>query len=81
MQKKAKKATRKSTKDPMLSAWRKTYERHTTEYLEAVRAVIEAADKAAEAKRKVNEALSESVAADKAFQAALENLKRVADDS
>ena len=79
MQKKAKKATRKSTKDPTLSAWRKPYEAHTAEYLKAVKAVIEAADRVEAAKRKMNDAMAESAAAGRAFQEALEELKRVAD--
>ena len=79
MQKKPKKAARKSTKDLTLSVWRKTYESHTAEYLEAVHAVIEAADKVEAARKKVNDALAESAAAGKAFEHAIEELKRVAD--
>ena len=74
-----KKGARKSTKDLTLSAWRKTYESHTAEYLEAVRAVIKAADKVEAAKKKMNDAMAESAAAGGAFQEALEELKRVAD--
>lgn len=79
MQKRTKKAGRKSTKDLTLSVWRKTYEAHTAEYLKAVHAVIEAADRVETAKQKVTDALAESAAAGKAFQDALEELKRVAD--
>jgi 1,4-dihydroxy-2-naphthoyl-CoA synthase len=79
MQKKAKKAARKSTKDLTLSVWRKTYEAHTAEYLEAVNAVIKAADRVEAAKKMMNDAMAESAAAGRAFQEALEELKRVAD--